>query len=158
MFRLEIFLSGRFDLSNGPGDSGAAASGPTARGVAIARCEIVAAFRVKVLYRMYSQRMVIRVEQGKGRQGPLRHALSAAPDDSTHVLAAHSAEAMAVSRPRRRASARTQRIARRLPFSLRGGGLEPGGLVIDNRLNASVPTQRYSLHTESQARGKPSNP
>src|SRR4051794_21510194 len=56
---------------------------------------------------------------GQGWQGPLRHAVSAAPDDSTHVLAAHSAEAMAVSRPRRRASARTQRIARRLPFSLR---------------------------------------
>jgi hypothetical protein len=60
---------------------------------------------------------------GQGWQGPLRHALSAAPDDPTHVLAAHSAKAMAVSRPRRRASARTQRIARRLPFSLRGGRL-----------------------------------
>ncbi len=45
-----------------------------------------------------SQRMVIRVEQGKGG-GPLRHALSAAPEDFTHLLAARSAEAMAVSRP-----------------------------------------------------------
>jgi hypothetical protein len=36
-----------------------------------------------------------------------------ADGDSTHVLAARSAEAMAVSRPRRRASACTQRIARR---------------------------------------------
>jgi LemA family len=33
---------------------------------------------------------------GEGRQGPLRHALSATPEDSTHVLAAHAAEAMAV--------------------------------------------------------------
>ena len=36
---------------------------------------------------------------GQGRQGPLRHALSAAPEDSAHLLAARSAEAMAVSRP-----------------------------------------------------------
>ena len=36
---------------------------------------------------------------GQGRQGPLRHALSAAPEDFTHLLAAHSTEAMAVSRP-----------------------------------------------------------
>jgi integrase/recombinase XerD len=36
---------------------------------------------------------------------------------------------MAVSRPRRRASARTQRLARRLPFSLRGGWLEQAGDV-----------------------------
>jgi integrase len=36
---------------------------------------------------------------GQGRQGPLRHALSAAPEDFTHLLAARSAEAMAVSRP-----------------------------------------------------------
>jgi site-specific recombinase XerD len=47
-----------------------------------------------------SQRMVIRVEQGKGG-GPLRHALSAAPEDFTHLLAARSTEAMAVSRPGR---------------------------------------------------------
>jgi hypothetical protein len=33
------------------------------------------------------------------RQGPLRHALSAPPEDFTHLLAARSAEAMAVSRP-----------------------------------------------------------
>jgi len=74
-----------------------------------------------------SQRMVIRVEQGKGGQGPLRHALSAASEDSALLLAARSAETMAVSRPRRRASARAQRLARRLPFSLRGGGLEQAG-------------------------------
>jgi integrase len=36
---------------------------------------------------------------GQGRQGPLRHALSAAPEDFTHLLAARSTEAMAVSRP-----------------------------------------------------------
>jgi hypothetical protein len=35
---------------------------------------------------------------GQGRQGPLRHALSAAPEDFTHLLAARSTEAMAVSR------------------------------------------------------------
>src|SRR4029453_17622627 len=64
---------------------------------------------------------------GQGRQGPLRHALSAAPENSTHLLAARSSEAMAVSRPRRRAAARTQRLARCLPFSLRGGGLEQAG-------------------------------
>ena len=74
-----------------------------------------------------SQRMVIRVEQGKGRQGPLRHALAAALEDSADILAAHSAKAMAVSRPRRRASARAQRAARRLPFSLCGGRLEQVG-------------------------------
>ena len=74
-----------------------------------------------------SQRMVIRVRAGQGRQGPLRHALAAASDNSTHLLAAHAAEAMAVSRPRRRASAGTQRIARRLPFSLRCGWLEQTG-------------------------------
>src|SRR5215468_434050 len=33
---------------------------------------------------------------GQGRQGPLRHALSAAPEDSTYLLAARSSEAMAV--------------------------------------------------------------
>ena len=45
-----------------------------------------------------SQRMVMgRAVQG--RQGPLRHALSAAPEDFTHLLAARSTEAMAVSRP-----------------------------------------------------------
>ena len=47
-----------------------------------------------------SQRMVIRVEQGKGGKRPLRHALSAAPQDSARLLAARSAEAMAVSRAR----------------------------------------------------------
>jgi integrase len=36
---------------------------------------------------------------GQGRQGPLRHAFSAAPEDFTHLLAARSTEAMAVSRP-----------------------------------------------------------
>ena len=43
----------------------------------------------------------------------------------THVLAPHRAKARAISRPRRRASAHTQRIARRsLPFSLCGCSLE----------------------------------
>src|SRR5262249_38536460 len=42
----------------------------------------------------------------QGRQGPLRQALSTAPEDSTHLLAARSYEAMAVSWPRRQASAR----------------------------------------------------
>ena len=60
----------------------------------------------------------------QGRQGPLRHAVSAAPEDSTHVLAVHSAEAMVVSWSRRRASACTQRLACRLPFSPHGGELE----------------------------------
>jgi site-specific recombinase XerD len=50
-----------------------------------------------------SQRMVIRVEQGKGGKDRYVNALSAAPEDSTHVLAARSPQAMAVSRPRRRA-------------------------------------------------------
>jgi hypothetical protein len=36
---------------------------------------------------------------GQRWQGPLRHALSAAPEDFTHLLAARSTEAMAVSRP-----------------------------------------------------------
>src|SRR5262245_34991077 len=36
---------------------------------------------------------------GQGRQGPLRDALSAAAEDFTHLLAARSTEAMAVSRP-----------------------------------------------------------
>ena len=64
---------------------------------------------------------------GQGRQGPLGHALSTAPEDSTHLLAARPSEAMAVSWPRRPASARTQRLARGLPFSLRGGWLEQAG-------------------------------
>ncbi|MGY3363384.1 site-specific recombinase XerD [Bradyrhizobium sp. GM2.4] len=53
-----------------------------------------------------SQRMLIRVEHGKGGKGPLRYALASAFEDSADVLAAHSAKTMAVSRPRRRASAR----------------------------------------------------
>jgi site-specific recombinase XerD len=44
-----------------------------------------------------SQRMVLRVERGKGRQGSLRHALPAALGVSAHLLVARPAEAMAVS-------------------------------------------------------------
>lgn len=63
----------------------------------------------------------------QGWQGPSRYALAAAFEDSADVLAAHSAKAMVVSRPRRRASARPERAARRLPFSLCGGRLEQVG-------------------------------
>jgi site-specific recombinase XerD len=45
-----------------------------------------------------SQRMVIRVEQGKG-EGPLRHALSAAAEDSAQLLAVGPAAALDVPRP-----------------------------------------------------------
>ena len=41
-------------------------------------------------------------------KGPLRHALSAASEDSTHVLMLRSAEAMAVSWPRRPPAAATR--------------------------------------------------
>jgi integrase len=37
---------------------------------------------------------------GQRRQGPLCHALSAAPEDSTHLLAARPSKAMAISGPR----------------------------------------------------------
>jgi site-specific recombinase XerD len=65
-----------------------------------------------------SQRMANRVEQGKG--GKDRYVMLC-PQLLTHLLAARSSEAMAVSWPRRRASARTQRLVRGLSFSLPGG-------------------------------------
>lgn len=46
-----------------------------------------------------SQRMVIRVEQGKGRQGPLHHALPTIVADSPQLLAVGSATALDVPRP-----------------------------------------------------------
>ena len=49
---------------------------------------------------------------------------------------------MAVSRPRRRASARTQRLARCLPFSLRGGGLERSRAASLRRTSQSAAASR----------------
>ena len=66
------------------------------------------------------------------------------PEDFTHLLAARPTEAMAVSRPRRRAAACTQCFARRLPFSLRGGGLSKP---------VTVPTLRQTLATHLFAIG-----
>ena len=64
---------------------------------------------------------------GQGRQGPLRHAVAAAAADSAHLLAARPAEATGCF-PAATTSVRSiQRPARRLPLSLRGGGLEQAG-------------------------------
>ena len=47
-----------------------------------------------------SSRMMIRVEEGKGAQGPLCHAVAAASDDPAGLLAPGTAGPVAVPRPR----------------------------------------------------------
>ena len=73
------------------------------------------------------------------RQCKRRSPLPAALEDSAHLLAARPAEAMAVSRMRRRASARTQRLACRLPFSLRGGLSPPCRAPLTRNRSAATP-------------------
>lgn len=52
-----------------------------------------------------NRRMLIRLEQGKRRQGALRHALATASKDSAGLLAADPTDTLAVFRSRWRAAA-----------------------------------------------------
>ena len=62
-----------------------------------------------------SARMLLRVEQGSGRQGPLRHAVAAAARHVASLLASRKALSLAVSRPQPKPVAQSQRAAGRVP-------------------------------------------
>ena len=67
-----------------------------------------------------SSRMVIRVEQGKGRKDRYVTLSAAAAGHLAHLLATGAAGLLAVSEPRRTAFVAPDRAARRLPFGLCG--------------------------------------
>ncbi len=66
-----------------------------------------------------SERMVLRVEQGKGEEGPQRHAIAAAPGVAAGVVVGRPADDVAVPGPR---SAAADHDAPALPGRSRHGG------------------------------------
>ena len=67
-----------------------------------------------------SDRMVMRIERGKGGKRTLRHAVGAVARHPAQLLASGAARALFVSRARPGQADRTHRPARRLPFGARG--------------------------------------
>ena len=101
-----------------------------------------------------SQRMVIRVEQGKG-QGPLRYALSAAPEDSTHLLAARSRrsskEARCSSISASSQKSRTRRYRKHIATVPANGSIPPFSLASNSKSDGAVVIVMQRLHEDDLA-------
>ena len=76
-----------------------------------------------------SDRMIIRVEQGKGGQGPLRDAVAASPPSAAELVAGSTAARLAVSRPGPGQSPDHAPAQSRLPCGCRGRRYRQAGLA-----------------------------